>query len=260
METDPNAGPKTTQTSLRIIDALRGTEGATLDQLSEQLGLARSTVHRHLTTLREYGYVVKDGDRYAASLLFLTIGGDVQRRWTAYPKIKEKVDELAAQTGQRAQFVVEERGQRVYLYTEVGESAVQTGAHVGKRGPMHASAAGKAILASIPEERVREIVATHGLARTGDNTIQSESELREELDRVRERGYAFNRQETTGGVHAVGAAVSDREGAVVGALSVSGPAHRLKGDLLTEEMPERVLGAVNELELYIEHSVSEFRG
>ncbi|QLG63840.1 IclR family transcriptional regulator [Halorarum salinum] len=246
---------KTTETSFEIVDALVELDGATIDRLSEHLGLSPSTVHRHLATLRKHSYVVQNGDAYDVGLQFLSVGGYAQRRVTAYPMIKEKVDELAAETGERSQFIVEEHGRRVYLYTEVGKSAVQTGAHVGKRGDLHVSAAGKAILAELDRERVDEIVERHGLSRPGRDSITGREELHEELDRIRDRGYAFNRQESTAGVHAVGAAVTRSDGDVVGALSVSGPANRMTGDRLTESLPGPVLGAVNELELHIEHSV-----
>lgn len=244
---------KTTETSLQVVDALQETDGMTIAELSEHLGLAPSTAHRHLATLKKHGYVVREGDVYALGLQFLTVGGQIQRRVTAYPMIKEKVDALAAETGERAQFLVEENGERVYLYTEVGQSAVQTGAHVGKRGALHTSAAGKAILAAYGPDRVEQIVDAHGLD-AGHDALTTREELFDELERIRERGYAFNRQETTAGVHAVGAAVN-AGGDVIGALSVSGPANRITDDRFTEALPERILGAVNELELHIEHSV-----
>ncbi|OYR40061.1 transcriptional regulator [Halorubrum sp. Ib24] len=244
---------KTTETSLRLIDVLRDTDGMTIVDLSEHLGLAPSTVHRHLATLKKHGYVVRDGDVYALGLQFLTIGGQIQRRVTAYPMIKEKVDALADETGERAQFIVEENGERVYLYTEVGQSAVQTGAHVGKRGAIHTSAGGKAILAAYDRDRVEAILDDRGLD-AGHDAITTREELFAELDAISDRGYAFNRQETTAGVHAIGAPVI-AGGEVVGALSVSGPANRITGDRFTEALPERILGAVNELELHIEHSV-----
>lgn len=255
MTNKTKSGARTTETSLEIVDAIRDLDGATMDELSEYLGLAPSTIHRHLVTLRERNYVTQENGTYRIGFQFLTVGGYAQRMTTAFPMIKEKVDSLAAETGERAQFIVEEHGERVYLYTEVGQSAVQTGAHVGKRGALHTSAAGKAILANMSPERFDEIVATRRLEKVSENTITTREELTEECERIRERGYAFNRQETTEGVHAVGAAVTDSEGDVLGALSVSGPAHRVKGTQLTEELPERILSAVNELELYIEHSV-----
>lgn len=255
MGKDIKTQAKTTRTSLEIVAALRDLDGSTIDELSEYLGYSPSTIHRHLVTLREEGFVVQQRKTYQVGLKFLTFGGYAQRSITAYPMIKEKVDYLAEETGERAQFIVEEHGKRIYLYTEVGESAVQTGAHVGKRGALHASAGGKAILSELSEDRIKGIISEHGLSKTGRNTITSESELFEELETIQERGYAFNRQETTDGVHAIGAAVTDVNDEVLGALSVSGPAHRLKGDHLTEIFPERILGAVNELELHIQHSV-----
>lgn len=246
---------KTTETSLAVVDALMEFGGATIGELSEYLGQSPSTTHRHLATLRKHGYVVRDDDVYRVGLQFLTVGGYAQRRTTAYPMIKEKVEALASETGERAQFIVEQHGQRIYLYTDVGQSAVQTGAHVGKRGPIHTSAAGKAILATLDRSRVTEIFEQRGLSTVTDSGIEDREALFEELDRIRERGYAFNEQETTQGVHAVGAAVTDGDDEVVGALSVSGPANRITGDRFTEELPERVLGAVNELELQIEHSI-----
>jgi DNA-binding IclR family transcriptional regulator len=254
MSSDIKTRSKTTETSLDIVDAIRELNGATIPEISEYLGSSDSTVHRHLVSLQDYGYVVNSEDEYHIGLRFLTLGGYAQQQIIAYPKIKEKVDQLAAKTGERAQFIVEEKGMRVYLYTEVGESAVQTGAHIGRRGPLHVSAAGKSILANLPEDRVSEILEEHGLSGGGKRSISNREELDETLETVRERGYAFNRQETTEGVNAVGAPVLDNAGAVIGALSISGPAHRLKGDRLLETCSEHVLAAANELELHITHS------
>ena len=246
---------KTTETSIKIIHILAELDGGSLREISEEMGLATSTVHRHLATLQKYGYVTKDDDAYRLGLMFLTIGGYAQRRFDAYPTIKNTVDDLAADTGERTQFIVMENNSRVYLYTSVGQSAVETGAQNGKRGPLHASAAGKSILASLPDDRVNKIVEQKGLAKTGKNTITDKSALFKQLEEIRERGYAFNRKETTSGVHAVGAPVTDSNDEVLGGLSVSGPARRLRGELLTETLPQQLLSAVNELELYIQHSV-----
>jgi len=246
---------KTTQTSLEIIDALRKLNGADLEALSDELGVATSTVHRHLVTLQESGYVIREGNIYRIGLMFLTVGGYAQRHWEAYSEIKTTVDELAADTGERTQFIVNENGERVYLYTEVGQSAVETGAQNGKRGYLHCSAAGKAILATLSDDRIRAIIDRRGLPKVGPHTVTSRSELFERLATIRERGYAFNREETTQGVHAVGASVTNGDGEVIGGLSVSGPARRLTGTVLTEELPGQVLSAVNELELQIQHSV-----
>ena len=252
--TETDVGVKTTAVTFDIVDLLSDRGDTTVETIERELGLTNSTVHRHLLTLRDRGYVVKEGNTYRLGLGFLTLGGRVRRRVTAYPMIKEKVDTLAAETDERAQFIVREGTERIYLYTQTGESPVQTGAYTGRRGPIHSSAAGKAILANLPEATREDLLGSMVLDRTGPNTITDPDDLRRELSEIRERGYSVNLEESTGGVHAVGAVVTDGDDRVVGALSISGPATRLKGERLETQIPDAVLAATNELELHIEHA------
>lgn len=256
MTQGPKSRSKTTETSISILDALMALDGGSIEEISEYLGLAPSTIHRHLVTLRQHNFVVRDGDVYRIGLQFLTFGGYAQRQVTAFPMVKETVDELAEQTGERAQFIVEEEGERVYLYTETGKRTVHTGAYTGKRGEIHTSAAGKAILAALPRARVDQIVESKGLDSGSAHGIETREALFDDLETVRERGYALNLEETTKGVRAVGASVTDPEGTPIGALSVSGPANRFHQDYLRGELVEQLLGLVNELELHIEHAIT----
>lgn len=255
MTRNTNGGVKTTESSLTIVEELFEQDSVSREYLEERLGLATSTVHRHLTTLRENGYVIKEGNSYRLSFKFLTIGGHLRRQIEGYPMIKQKIDELARSTDERSQFIVREGSERVYLYTEIGDNPVQTGAHIGRRGPIHASAAGKAILAHTPKSIQSEILKSISMTETGPNTITDVSELQQELDLIRERGYALNLEESTAGVHAIGSAVLGKnQSEPIGAISVSGPATRLKKERIEDELIDLVLAATNELELHIEHS------
>lgn len=245
---------KTTETSLEIVDVLFRDGPATRDHLEERLGLTTSTLHRHLATLREQGYVVDEAGTYSLGFKFLTIGGYLRRQVPAYQMIKRKVDDLAEQTDERAQFIVREGSDRIYLYTEIGDNPVQTGAHTGRRGPIHASAAGKSILATLSEAECERLLEPSELEKTGPNTITDVDVLRDNLAEIRERGYAINREESTAGVHAIGASVTGNEGDIIGAISISGPATRLKTQRIENELPDLVLAATNELQLHIEHS------
>jgi len=245
---------KTTGTSFEVVDVLFEDGPSTREHIEDRLGLTTSTVHRHLATLQDHGYVVRVDGRYRLGFRFLTIGGSLRRGVPGYPMIKRKVDELAEKTDERAQFIVREGHERVYLYTEIGDNPVQTGAHTGRRGPIHASAAGKSIVANLPEDERERLLESVDLTQTGPNTITDVDALRENLAAIRERGYALNREESTAGVHAIGAPVMEHGDHVVGAISLSGPATRLKSDRLEEELPDLVLAAANELELHIEHS------
>ncbi|WIV68655.1 IclR family transcriptional regulator [Natrialbaceae archaeon AArc-T1-2] len=162
---------------------------------------------------------------------------------------RPKVKELAMETNERAQFIVEEFGYGIYLHMETGDNAVETDVRIGKMASLHTTSAGKAILAHLPEEQVMRIVDRYGLSKRTENTITDPDALLEELETIRDRGYAYNDGERITGMRAVGVPITDVEDDVVGALSVSGPAHRMKGNWYEKEIPDLLLGTANELEL-----------
>lgn len=252
MNTDPTGRRVTTvETSLDIVEALWDVERATLGELADHLGLAKSTVHRHLVTLRDRGYVVRDDDQYRLSLRFLDIGRWTQTHERAYDLAESKVAQLAERTDERAQFIVEENGWAVYVHMESGEHAVRTDSHVGKHAPIHASAGGLAILAHVDRERVDEILAERGLEERTPHTITDADELFEVLESIRDRGYSINDQGHIEGLRAIGTPVKGPEGDVIGALSISGPTNRMRGERFEETLPQLLLGSANELELRI---------
>lgn len=238
--------------ALDILEAIQDLEGARVTELADHLDLAPSTVHSHLKTLHANRYLNQEGDQYHIGLEFLNKGGFARRRKDAYTMAFDLVEDLAAETEERAQFLVEEHGRGIYLHTATGCNAVQVNARLGRVNYLHASSAGKAIFAHLPEQRIGDIIDRWGLRRFTDNTITERSALLDELESVRERGYAFNHEESVSGLRAVGVPVLGPNDQVVGAFSVSGPTNRLKGTLLEEDVPNLLLGAANELELNIE--------
>lgn len=241
---------KTTQTALSIMEYLKQTSTATTADIADHLGVARSTAHRHLRTLREEGWLTYDESNgvYGVSLNVFHVGATVREEHPVYRFSKERVEELADRTGEKAWCIVEEGGRGIHLYG-ASNSPVNTYARVGTKTYLHQHAAGKSILANRPHEEVSTIIETHGLPAVTDQTLTDETELFEELDTIRERGYAINREESFQGLHAVGVPICDDDGYALGALSISGPAHRLKGDLLETELPETLLEVANEIEI-----------
>lgn len=245
---------KTTETAFRIIELLKEENGMGLTELARELDLAKSTIHRHLSTLTDLEYVTREDDVYRTGLRFLEIGEQTRTRSDAYHLAQEKVSDLAAETEERCQFVVEEYGKGVYLFRETGARAVHTDSEIGKRIPIHATAAGKAILASLSDERIHEIIDQRGLPAVTEHTTTDETELWAELEEIRDRGYSINVEENTSGLRATGVPVQYESGEPIGALSVSGPTHRFQGTLFEETLPNLLLGTANELELNIQYS------
>lgn len=253
MKNEANKPVTTTLTSFDILEHIHQSDGATTTEVANGNDLAKSTAHRHLLTLRDAGWLVKEGTEFHLSLRFLELGNHAQSRKPAYDLVKPKLEQVAKVTGERCQFIIEENGYGVYLHTALGDHAVRTDSGEGRRVFLNIISAGKAILANLEEDRVREIIEMHGLPEATPNTITEEEELFEELREIRERGYATNHGESTEGLRAVSVPVTDPGEAVIGALGVSGPKHRLSHERIEEELVDFLLGVVNEIELDIKY-------
>lgn len=248
---------KTAGTVFGIIELLRDRNGATVTEVATETGLAKSTASAHLNSLMELEYTVRDGNVYRLSTQFLSLGHHVRYSSPARVMSKDIVSELAEETNERAQFVVEEFGKGAYIHCFSGSRGVRTDSAIGKRIHLHATAAGKAILAFTPEERVDEILDKWGLPEVTPRTITTREGLFEELESVRERGFGINDEETIEGLRSIAVPVKDSQGTVLGALGISGPTHRMKGDWFYEEIPDLLLAMVNELELNLKYSTEE---
>lgn len=243
-----------TETSLRILETLKQLDGAGVTEVANRLDLPKSTVHNHVSTLLRQEYLVKEGDSYRIGLRFLEFGEYIRGRMPIYDVGQPEVKRLATETGELASLLVEEHGKGVYLYRAKGSRAVRLETYAGMRVHLHCTALGKAIIAYLPEPRVQEIVDAHGLPERTSTTITDEETLSAELEEIRERGYACDREERIAGLRCVAAPIKDLDGRAIGAISVSGPTNRMKGTRFDEEIPEQVLSTANVIELNLNYS------
>lgn len=233
---------------LRVIEALKENGGMGVTDLAVALDVSKSTVHAHLATLAEEGYVFKDGnDKYKLGLKFLDVGTVARENREDLHPTKRKIREVADQTGEKAWCIVEERGKAVFLYEAQGENAIQTFAYPGKRAELFELAGGRAILANVATERREALLDEYQRKGRLEAVPFSPSELKGDLERIREREYAFNHEYYVKHVAAVGVPIMDNRDVVRGALSISGPIHRLEGRKLEEEFPKLLLGIANEI-------------
>lgn len=236
---------------LTIINALQRNDGIRVTELAKDLGLAASTVHSHLATLESNHYVVCEGDFYYLSLRFLHVGEYVRSRKPVYTESERIVTKLAERTDERAFFIVEEHGRGIVLHKSTGKNAVDVPPRVGQYVYLHNTSVGKAILADLPRSRVEEILEEWGLPEETEQTITEQERLIGELDDIEERGYAMTMGERISDLKSIACSVSDREGRVVGGLSVSGPQQRIDDEWESEELKSLIVGAAKELEMNI---------
>lgn len=242
---------KSLDTTIRIVETLIQQNGAGVAELATQLDLPQSTVHDHLKSLEHHQLVENSGGDYTASLQFLDYGGDIRQKIDCYPAGWPEVQKLAIDTGEHANLMIEENGIGRYIYISEGENAAQLDTYTGMSFPLHVTSMGKAILAHLPETRTQEIIKKHGIKEFTKNTITDEDALYQELEDIRNRGYAIDDEERVPGVRSVGAAIVDSNDTVHGAISVSGPVSRLKGERFREEIPDAVLQSANIIQLNI---------
>ena len=209
-----------TEKTLRIISALSECETLGTTELGRHLNLSKSTIHHHLNTLDRHGFVVNEDGRYRLSLQFLQLGERVRNRSVIYNVGRSEVSSLAEETNQPSHLLTEERGTGVFVMTENGQGGVPSDHRVGEHVHLHALAAGKAILANLPDQRTVEIIETRGLPQLTAETVGTQSELSGELESVRNRGYAIERNEWSEGRWSIAAPIL-RDDAVLGAVGLS---------------------------------------
>ncbi|WP_042664127.1 IclR family transcriptional regulator [Haloferax sp. ATB1] len=254
MEHTPQNPIKSVQTMFRIIDQLKQLESASVSELATALDLPRSTAHNYLSTLTGEGYLIKQNGEYQLSIQFLELGSFARKQQKIYEIAKPEVRRLARETGELTSLLVEDQGEGVYLQRERGEQAVQVQAYVGTRAPLHATALGKCILAHKSTEFIDQVIEHHGLEKSTEKTVSTREELLDRLDEVRERGYAFDDEERIEGLRCIASPILSTDDRVLGAISVSGPSYRMRGERYEETLPNDVLETANVIELNITYS------
>lgn len=228
-----------TKTSFGIVEHLREEGASGVSEVATALGISKSTAHNHLQTLLRLGYLVRVESGYALSLKFLDLGDHARTRHALYHTSIGEMDELVDAVGERGQVMVEENGHGVYIYQVKSEQGLQTDSHIGTTVDLHTTAVGKSYLAFCDEAHRNDIL-DDDLPRLTTKTIADRAELEAELATIRERGHAFNDEERITGMRAVGAPILADDDTILGAISVSGPTTRMKGEWYHSEVPEMV--------------------
>lgn len=233
------------QISCDILGALLELKEVGVTELADHLEYSKGTIHGHLSTLHRNEFIVKDGGNYRLSLRFLDFSEQIKDEVKIYDIAKEETEKIAKDSGEFAQFMVEEHGWGVYLHKSTGSNAVRSASYTGHRKHLHCTALGKAILSQFPEKRVEQIVERHGLPAYTEETITDPGELFEELEAIRNRGIAHDDNEVLQGLRCVATPVLTAEDQLLGAISISGPSSRMRGDFYENKAPKMVKDAAN---------------
>jgi len=229
-----------TRKSFAILEHLAQDDRTGVSELAAELGYSKSTVHNHLQTLHELGYVTADDGQYGLSVRFLGLGDRARQRHDLYYVAKREVDEMVDAVGERGQVMVREGNIGVYIYQASADQAIRTDSHIGTTVSLHATAVGKSYLSHLSDAEREILLNELEMDEQTPYTLTDRKTLESELEEIAERGYAFNDEERTIGMRAVGAPILSANGDVLGSLSVSGPTTRMTGSWFREEVPDIV--------------------
>jgi len=224
--------------ALNILEVLaEGEESAyTLTQLSRCLHLHISTVHRLLVNLVRHGYVEEaPGSRgYQLSYKVLRMGLRVLDRLDFCRVAQPLLRELSQQTKETVHLAILQETRAISVEQFGSPQPLDLDARFGGVMPLHCTGVGKTLLAYQRGDLLTQLARTSGLRRFTAHTITSLANLRKELERIREQGYALEQEEAVEGLISVAGPVFDHTGRVVAACSVAGPATRITPSRLPE--------------------------
>lgn len=218
-------------------------EGLTPIALADRVGLPRSTCYRIVGALCQEGLMrlAPSGTlRIGAGLISIAAAGRRELRHEAAPHLRK----LSLDLHETVELVVLDGDEALFIDQHVPQRSLRVVAAVGDRFPLHCSACGKALLAELPRGEAERLIPSELTALTRFTNVDRAT-LLDELDVVRKTGVAYDHQEHTLGVSAVGAAVRDA-GSSLAAITVAMPAARLEGREM--QIAERLLLARDEIQ------------
>jgi DNA-binding IclR family transcriptional regulator len=211
----------------------RGWSGVT--EISRELKIHKSTAYRLLTTLRDRGLVEQDAatEKYRLGFGLVLLARAVSADLDILRCARPVCERLSERTGETVTIAVLEGDDAVIIHQSISRASVLGVDWTGRHTPLHATAAGKIFLAYMPEGQLLSILG-RPLERFTENTIIDPASLKDHTSKIPDEGYGYTVEELEPGLNAVGAPIRGAEGAVVGAVSMSGPAFRLPPDALSE--------------------------
>lgn len=214
--------------ALGILVAVARSGRANLTDLSLSLGVPTATTHRILTTLQKNGFVAFDEERqdWSIGIEAYRTGAAFVNRTSLTEVSRPLMRHLMERTGETANLAVPDGAEVVFVEQVETENPIRAFFARGSRTFMYASGTGKAILSTLDEDKVRDLLMTSGLRAFTDRTLVAPGALFADLEATRARGYSFDAEERYNGMSCIGSAIFDENGEACAGVSISGPSSR----------------------------------
>ena len=221
--------------AIQIMECIaKNHNSVSLTQISQELGLSKSTVHGLISTLEDFNYVYQDQvtGLYQLGLKLFEMGqvvySSMNLRTIAYPVLVE----LSQRYEETIHLALLSGSEVVYIEKVDSSRSVRIISQIGGRNPTYCTGVGKVLLAGLKENEVETIIKATGMKKYTPNTIDNLEQLKLCLTEVSQKGYAYDLEEIEIGLRCVAAPIKNHQGTTIAAISLSGPANRVSDEML----------------------------
>ena len=219
-----------------------------LSSISKKVDLNISTVHRLINTLLELGYVKQDDKgHYGLGLHSYKLADISSEEFDLKQLVHPYLEQIVDSCNETCNLVIMEDFQVVYIDQVESTNMVRMFASEGSRGAAYCTGSGKVLLAHLKEKKLQEYIETTDFEKFTDNTITDPAQLKLELKKIKNQGYALDLEEKERGVRCVAAPFFGEDDKLMGAISVSGPCSRIARDYLEEALIPLIKEKANEI-------------
>jgi len=230
--------------TIRIIELLGNSpSGLGLTQMSNALKYPPSTVHHIISTLMFHGYVnqASDTKRYSLGYAFLHISHRILENMDLRKVARKYLQELHQKSNETVHLAILREGRVIYIDKIQRPGSLSLATYVGFSTHPHAAAGGKVLLSQLSRDEVYKIYGSCHLPAYTKKTITDLNRLMEELNQIRESGYAVDDEGYYEGIRCVAVPVKNGRGRIVAALSITGSIFTMTKEKIEKELIDLVV-------------------
>ena len=225
--------------ALKIIELLAREDELALVEISQKLGLEKSTAFRLIQTLKENRFVVQNENnkKYGNGYKLFELGQKIPRRSDTlrsaiYPYMKE----IAERTGETVNLAVRDGLEVIYIEMIQTEDIIKINDHLGQRRPVFCTSVGKSLLAWLPESELEDLIRRIEFHPYTPYTVTNPDQLRTELNFIRENGYFIDTEQHATGIRCYGTPVLNDNREPIAGLSISVPQYKFEKNPEKEDL------------------------
>jgi IclR family KDG regulon transcriptional repressor len=215
-----------------ILGAIGDSGQIGISELSQRLGMSKTTVHRVIQTLKALGYVTQEveTERYRLTIRLFELGAKALESVDLVREADVEMRRIGEATREAVHLGAFDEDAIIYIHKIDADYGLRMQSRIGRRNPLHSTAIGKVLLASMDPADAREVLSHVEFRKSTQKTLSSAEAVLSILPHVREQGYGEDNEEQEEGLQCLAVPVFDRFGRVIAGLSISFPTMRCGAD------------------------------